>query len=327
MAVCRLCSQAIPHGQEYLAGVLECHWSCGVSEVSKSRNVDLRLVSESANIRGYAVGTSHSSIYAITLLERPVHAPPQIFTAEAVTKGIAQHSQTMVVGRLEVVDPMHRFFADRTNHWDVAPGGVSIGNIHSQSAGTLGGVVKVDGRAYILSNAHVLSPLTTSAVGDGITQPGVLDGGNASTVIATLSHEAYPRLNADNFVDAALARSYNPSKLSTEILGIGFPTGTTQVTLNQSVRKSGRTTGTTVGTVVAAEATVKVNYGSHALLFRNQFIIEGHPVPFSRPGDSGSLVVNGDRRVMGLLFAGSEYVTLANPIDPVLRRFGATLWV
>jgi hypothetical protein len=48
---------------------------------------------------------------------------------------------------------------------------------------------------------------------------------------------------------------------------------------------------------------------------------------FSAGGDSGSLIVTkgtllGDRRPVGLLFAGSPTTTLANPIDAVLDRFG-----
>jgi len=32
-----------------------------------------------------------------------------------------------------------------------------------------------------------------------------------------------------------------------------------------------------------------------------------------------------DRRPVGLLFAGSSSITVANPIAPVLKRFGATI--
>ncbi len=48
---------------------------------------------------------------------------------------------------------------------------------------------------------------------------------------------------------------------------------------------------------------------------------------FSAGGDSGSLIVTkgllmGDRRPVGLLFAGTATTTIANPIDLVLNRFG-----
>ena len=63
----------------------------------------------------------------------------------------------------------------------------------------------------------------------------------------------------------------------------------------------------------------------------NQIIIE--PGSFSAGGDSGSLVVvdgkgkdrADDRRPVGLLFAGSVFITVANPIDLVLDRFDVTV--
>ena len=54
--------------------------------------------------------------------------------------------------------------------------------------------------------------------------------------------------------------------------------------------------------------------------------------PFSRGGDSGSLVYRADGVALGLLFAGSETggdngtgLTYINPINTVLRELGATL--
>ena len=38
----------------------------------------------------------------------------------------------------------------------------------------------------------------------------------------------------------------------------------------------------------------------------------------SQPGDSGSAVLDMDKRVVGLLFAGSDATTIINPIDAVL---------
>ena len=81
--------------------------------------------------------------------------------------------------------------------------------------------------------------------------------------------------------------------------------------------------------MVGINATINVNYGedSGVARFVNQIIIR--PGRFSAGGDSGSLiVVNGDgddRKPVGLLFAGSPSITVANPIGPVLTRFGVTI--
>ena len=41
----------------------------------------------------------------------------------------------------------------------------------------------------------------------------------------------------------------------------------------------------------------------------------------SGPGDSGASVLDMDRQAVGLLFAGSERVTIFTPIQRVLDRF------
>src|SRR6185312_2014289 len=48
---------------------------------------------------------------------------------------------------------------------------------------------------------------------------------------------------------------------------------------------------------------------------------------FSNGGDSGSLIVGDDANLnpVGLLFAGSSTITIANRIDLVLNRFGVTI--
>ena len=93
------------------------------------------------------------------------------------------------------------------------------------------------------------------------------------------------------------------------------------------VMKYGRTTGFTSGTVDSVDAIVNVGYDSGTARFIGQIIIR--PGKFSAGGDSGSLiVVDGGaegRRPVGLLFAGSKTVTIANPIAPILQRFGATI--
>ena len=72
-------------------------------------------------------------------------------------------------------------------------------------------------------------------------------------------------------------------------------------------------------------ATINVNYNTGTVRFVDQILISDGR--FSQGGDSGSLVVTKasggqDRKPVGLLFAGSNTNTIANPIDLVLERFG-----
>ncbi len=78
-------------------------------------------------------------------------------------------------------------FQNPRDRFRPAPGGVSLGHA-SITAGTLGCLVRKQGRLYILSNNHVIANSNDAAVGDPILQPGSADGGrNPADLIARLS--------------------------------------------------------------------------------------------------------------------------------------------
>jgi hypothetical protein len=92
--------------------------------------------------------------------------------------------------------------------------------------------------------------------------------------------------------------------------------------LNMQVQKCGRTTGYTTGTVIDVDATINVTYEVltstgvivRTLTFKNQILTTA----MSDAGDSGSLVLDMEKNAVGLLFAGSSTVTVANRIEVVL---------
>ena len=133
--------------------------------------------------------------------------------------------------------------------------------------------------------------------------------------------EAVKQTSGMNDVDAALAEPLSPDGVRSEILYIGSPVGAGTATLGMGVQKTGRTSGYTRGTVAQVEATVRIDYGGRDALFAGQFVVG----PMSQPGDSGSAVLDMDRRVVGLLFAGSDLTTVCNPIDRVLLALDVEL--
>lgn len=62
-----------------------------------------------------------------------------------------------------------------------------------------------------------------------------------------------------------------------------------------------------------------VVYDQGPVRMDNVMVIEGVNGKFSRPGDSGSAIVDSQGKVVGLLFAGSDTVTFAIPILRMLR--------
>jgi hypothetical protein len=235
------------------------------------------------------------------------------------------------------VDPTARF--DRP-----VPIGVSTGH-PVITAGTIGCRVTDGTDVYALSNNHVYADENSASIGDAVIQPGTFDGGSSpADDIGTLSAfvpivfpddpDSDPDTWPENEIDAAIALS------STSLLGNATPSdgygtpksGTAGAYLNQKVKKYGRTTGLTKGQVYLVSVIVNVGYDSGVARFVNQIIII--PGDFSAGGDSGSLVVvdgkgrrdrANDRRPVGLLFAGSPSITVANPIDAVLGAFGVTI--
>ena len=198
--------------------------------------------------------------------------------------------------------------------------------------GTLGALVNYGGVPHILSNNHVVARSGNAANGEDIIQPGLIDVGcNAgnSNVVADFIGDVVP-LGSGN-VDAALALPrVGAVDLTGALLNIGIPcAGIQAATAGLSVAKSGRTTGYTTGTVQAVNVSVNVGYQKgcnsgkrFTVPFANQITIT--PGSFSAGGDSGSLIVSNDGtpNPVGLLFAGSSSVTIANPAQTVVNAFG-----
>jgi hypothetical protein len=220
-----------------------------------------------------------------------------------------------------------------------AKGGYSVGH-KDITAGTIGTCVYsilpggavappahgigVPPRFFILSNNHVLANTNAGAIGDAILQPGPFDGGvNPADRIATLSAfvpiqltPAVPIANHNNLVDAAIADGQFHD-LDREIYWSGALRGwrrKANVTVGTIVKKTGRTTNFTTGRITAVNATVDVNYGGGRVgRFKDQILTTA----MSAGGDSGSLVATVDGVAVGLLFAGSSTVTIANQIENV----------
>jgi len=239
-----------------------------------------------------------------------------------------------------------------------ALGGVSIGH-QSITAGTFGCMVTDGTDNFILSNNHVLAHTNAGKKGDIILQPGPHDGGVAlANKIATLEHFEPIRFDkgkpeedgflaliknflcalfgifceeeedlSPNLFDGALAAPVVPVDgidVSPEILEVGIPTGWAHgEQIGLQVKKSGRTTGLTTGKVIQTNVDILVDYGigKGAVLFENQIISDG----YCQGGDSGSVVLNDNNEVVGLLFAGSDTITVFSPIETVLDTFGVEI--
>lgn len=252
---------------------------------------------------------------------------------------------------------------DPTNRFRPAIPGTSIGH-KNITAGTFGCVVQRGGAKLILSNNHVLANSNNASIGDEIYQPGPIDGGTSSDQIGTLfdfvkiefggsGGEPNPTcpfakgaastanlmsavlgrkhrlvaFNADPFaatnkVDCALALPTEEADITDEIVQIGKPAGIDVASLGMPVQKYGRTTRYTTGEILQINVTVQVSYGPGQIATFTGQLMAG---AMSAGGDSGSALLSMDKKVVGLLYAGSNTTTIFNKIQDVFNLLSVTL--
>ncbi len=253
---------------------------------------------------------------------------------------------------------------DRTKRGGPAQPGMSIGHykITAGTFGAVVKDRKT-GEPLILSNNHVLANSSNgrdnrAKIGDPVLLPGPHDGGvvdedligrlhRFQPVNKALSQSSCPKAaaaefwanalcrfmapnyvvkflresNSGNTVDAAVAKPEKPERLNPEILEVGKVTGVAEAEPGMTIIKSGRTTGVTKGTVKVVNATVSVEMGDGTEAeFHDQILAS----EMSQGGDSGALGVDDRRRAVGLLFAGSDKVTVFNKIQNVMDKLDIT---
>jgi hypothetical protein len=210
--------------------------------------------------------------------------------------------------------------------------------------GTLGSLIQVGGQLRILSNYHVLEADITNggngqqaSNGDPVIQPALIDigcnAGQAQNVATLVVSHSLPNSNVDASTATIIPGMVDPSGA---ILEIGtLSSQTAAAAIGQDVKKSGRTTGLSRSSVDGLNATVSISYddecaggSAFSKTFTGQIIIANRGSKFLAGGDSGSLMVEdvtSNPRAVGLLFAGSSSLAVANPIDEVLDFFNATM--
>lgn len=235
-----------------------------------------------------------------------------------------------------------------TGNYDPLEGGISIGpcrSVYLDAAtaachgastagwytfvGTLGAIVKdnATNAPMLLSNFHVMCVDNGWSVGDTMAQPSRVDGGTCPTDVVGALQRASLGGQVDCAVSSHTARNYRCS-----IADIGYVAGTAAASVGLAVRKRGRTTGLTYGTVDSVDLTVSINYcnGLGTVTLTNQVGIEvdeEQSPQFGISGDSGSVVVNSARKVVGLYFAGTPDGKhgVANPIQAVLTALNVSM--
>ena len=224
-----------------------------------------------------------------------------------------------------VLHPTPRLIED-TNKYRPLMGGIQIGNDSSSGLGTMGCIAELntDHSIVILSNHHVMMR-GGAANGEKIGQPSITcccccKGNVVGEVVNSANN---------TLVDCAIARISGQPGLINEIHEIGLVFGAaalnaagSTVAPGDRVRKRGSATGLTTGIVL----TPLMNPAGKT----NQIEIKPDPgVPrFALEGDSGSVVVNDQNVVVGLLFSiddATQTLGYANLITNVTAAMNITI--
>jgi hypothetical protein len=224
------------------------------------------------------------------------------------------------------------------DHVRPAMPGSSIGHYDMETSGTFGLLVKKQpgqgGRAtdlFILSNAHVLALDGLGVAGDNVMQPGPDDISGASGMIAKLTQSIpfnYATRGWPNLVDAAIARVVGSGNATKKIRNLGFvPVGvSSQITEGMIVQKVGKSSDTTCGEVLETHAVIKYPLMKTASTWRMvRFGDQVRCDRFAVPGDSGSIVLNEQKKVVGMVAWGGVDASSFNKIDHVFSALKITI--
>jgi hypothetical protein len=235
--------------------------------------------------------------------------------SDLIPKSLDNHT-TDVVGRtgtlkaLALTDKVRPFKA-----------GYSCGHT-KVTAGTLGAWFKdKDDELVGLSNNHVLANENRTNRKAWIVQPGVYDDPNWRPNFAGRLKNHVKLRRGYNTQDSAIFKPELP--VDTILENIGAVKGwNDNPQVGDSVQKLGRTTGYTIGKIIAIGATVQVQYDRGVYTFRDQIITDY----MSQGGDSGSLLCDMGGNATGLLFAGSNTVTIHNKIKYPRNAYGLKIY-
>lgn len=285
-----------------------------------------------------AVGVEYDSDTdtVIALVKRKV-PETQLQSHELVDNAVSEETDVIETGEIKELSAHKGAFRP-------IKAGISEGPVVKNMAGTGGPLARVtnpnstnwsplveEGEIVRISNAHVYaeSRAQPGLYGDVISQPAKLDGGSSNTTVGKLV--GYLPMNDGITIDAA-ARTTNEHDRAA-IHGVGserltnadenVPAHPTGIRREYSLKgkkltKSGRTSDVSSADVIATSASVNVSMGDRVVLFRDQ-LLTNH---MSEPGDSGSPSTDPVGALAGLLFAGSDTITVHNKIANVERVLG-----
>lgn len=163
---------------------------------------------------------------------------------------------------------------------------------------------------YLLSTDSVL----LGKVGAPVIQPAEADGGLATDEIAKLVATIEPTAAGASRV--AIARFADGFLISPTVEGFGKIAGIAETKQGDEIQVVARGS-IHKGKVLDSDATMLIELeGQRHVSFEHVITTDAGSVP----GDSGAPVLTSDYRLVGVLYAGTQKLTVVIPIKPILEK-------
>ncbi|WP_231247403.1 S1 family peptidase [Clostridium botulinum] len=205
--------------------------------------------------------------------------------------------------------------------------GYSISAAELNASGTLTCLVTDGKEKYILACNHTIAGENRFPIGEPIVQPGIDDKGRVPKDVIALLSKYIPIQFAgyiftpENYVDCAIGKVIKNDIVSPNIAIIGKLKGVKNINIGDVVKKIGRTTECTENKILGVGITVKIKMDTGIALFKNQ-IATGL---MTKPGDSGSIVVDKNNYAVGVVIAEGRKNTWITPMTSILKSLDVSI--
>lgn len=218
----------------------------------------------------------------------------------------------------------YQSFYKSTKSHEILKGGISISEDCSRDmSGTAGAFFRMKSKeVYMITNSHVIN--FSRCVVKDIVHPSRPDAKINNINSQKIGEVYWYSKESDKTMDAAIIKidsNFIDKIKHTRCKEIKFK-GIDKPKIGDLVRKCGRSSGLTCGYVRSINCIVNVNsvYNKgkkpYPKLYKNQLLT----TEMSANGDSGSVLVNAQNKIVGLLFAGSIGETFATDINNILKK-------
>lgn len=246
---------------------------------------------------------------------------------------LPKYVDVTIPGRGEVRVPTDVIETGRAELDGLAPG-MKVSQVAGSEFGTIGPLASSGSDVYLVSNMHVLGD---SFLDRGETSVTILKDQQVGNIVLVQNGSrpivaSFARGRLNQFIDAGIARLMTPEDVDSSLPAAGgsqagAPRGPRTLTTAEAmagvpVHMAGAVSGVMSGTAINGNAMKVFQYPTGRLNL--QSLIQIRP-KISARGDSGSVIFDDQRNVLGILVGRDDAFSYAIPIETILRTFRVQL--